>query len=703
MNRTASHTPITSNTLWLSVWAATAATLALGACQSSLERIGDWDHEGGVPPTQVADDIRGVRAPEGFDFKTADLSAFAISAVHPQTGEPMASVSVQLMVHEPDGGDQLIARGVTGADGVWRPEVSVPLDRDSVTLRVGSFGYPELHRVALAGATTAYTLGAANANGRVVPDPIDLEGYTTTFEDEDGGAQGGGLASRAGFSYLGTFDADGRPDYLVEDGMVWPDVLDFIRVNLPESPSVPDGNPHYLDAAYQGSARMVADGELWITFAHEGAGYRNSVGYFTYDLDDPPKRSSDIDVRTVIFPNCSRTGSGGTLEVGNRVYLGSFPAGTGVGWFLVPNGWNGAGVTDRSTTRYSVDDCNRFTRKKFRKHAVLLANPVRKFLVLGFEDLNRPAGDEDFNDAVFIVEPKPWDAVDITRTPTVRMPGDDIDGDGVTNDLDLYPDDPERAFELYTPAKGVYGTLAYEDMWPRLGDYDFNDLIVDYNVTEVLNSANEVKDIRLDVRVRAMGASQNHGFAVRLPVDPSAVESVAGSVLTDDYFTLGANGVESGTPNAIVPVFTSGFALFDQIRGIINTDPLLEPLDPGEAKVTVTFATPQYREDLGVAPYDAFMIGSQQRGREIHLAGFHPTANADLSEFNTHADDSDFATGYTYVDANNLPWALCLPDKFAYPQEKIAITDVFPDFADWATYGGESHAGWFRNGGSGSY
>lgn len=42
----------------------------------------------------------------------------------------------------------------------------------------------------------------------------------------------------------------------------------------------------------------------------------------------------------------------------------------------------------------------------------------------------------------------------VTDAPVIVLPGDDRDGDGVTNEDDLYPDDIDRAFELYAPAKG---------------------------------------------------------------------------------------------------------------------------------------------------------------------------------------------------------------------------------------------------------
>ena len=50
----------------------------------------------------------------------------------------------------------------------------------------------------------------------------------------------------------------------------------------------------------------------------------------------------------------------------------------------------------------------------------------------------------------------------------------DPDSDGVQTTADAFPDDAQRAFVVRTPAIG-WDTIAYEDSYPAVGDYDFND------------------------------------------------------------------------------------------------------------------------------------------------------------------------------------------------------------------------------------
>jgi len=665
----------------------------LQSCDSSLDRIQDWDEPG---PANVSSNIEEVKAPLGFDFATTSNSNFRIVAQDDETLEVMNQVGMKIFKTTIDGGLALVANGATDENGVWEPKLTLPSHTDSLLIQVTGAGFPQWHSIQVnEGQVTDYNLGAeTNTGGRVLADPI--EGTI------DAGINAGGLGARSGFAYLGNFNRLGKPKYLTSSKrVVSSGVLEFIAANLPETASVPEVNENYLDPNFSSSVVFKQDGELWLTFAHEGAGYMNAVGYFTFDPENPPSHADEIDKRTIVFPNVSYRGSGGGLKTGHRVYLGKFDQGTGVGWFLVPNGWNGSTLTvnESQSTRYSIDKLNQFTDEKNQKHMVMLTNNDEEVFVLGIEDLNRPSGDHDFNDAVFLVDANPWGSAEPTETPIVDPEPADKDGDGVADINDIFPLDPERAYTSYAPGLGNYGTIAFEDMWPRTGDYDFNDLVVDYSFIEVLDAKERVKDIELQLQVRAMGASQNHGFALRLDVDPREIESVKGQVLTDDYVRIESNGTEIGLREAVIPVFTDGFALFSNVErgGIVNTDPSIPEVDPGKLELKITFRDPIDRERIGGAPYQPFMMRSQDRKREIHLAGQAPTEYADMSSFNTEADASDLEKGFYYIDKNNLPWAIHVPESFVYPKERTPINKVYENFADWATFGGTSSRGWYQN------
>ncbi len=272
----------------------------------------------------------------------------------------------------------------------------------------------------------------------------------------------------------------------------------------------------------------------------------------------------------------------------------------------------------------------------------------------------------------------------------------DSDGDGVDDDQDDYPNDPTRAFNVYYPNNVDWGTFAYEDLWPGKGDYDFNDLILDYQFKSVLNASNELVEFFTDYSVRAIGASLTNGFAFMLPGDPANVSSVTGTNITQGYLSLNANGTEQNQPNTVIFLFDDAFSMIGSSgAGFINTKNDIQYVEPDTNQLHVLYTNPLASNVT--APYNPFLVVDETRGIEIHLAGNEPTALADQSLFGTWADDSNPATGKYYQTANNLPWALDLPVKFDYPVEQVQIIDAYNYFQTWGESGGVNYPDWYGN------
>lgn len=78
--------------------------------------------------------------------------------------------------------------------------------------------------------------------------------------------------------------------------------------------------------------------------------------------------------------------------------------------------------------------------------------------------------------------------------------------------------------------------------------------------------------------------------------------------------------------------------------------------------------------------------GIGQKRTEIHLTHFNSaTANGQL------ADNEVLEV----IKAVNNIWALCVPDKFAYPTETTVITNAYSKFADWA-HDQSSTTDWYK-------
>ena len=246
------------------------------------------------------------------------------------------------------------------------------------------------------------------------------------------------------------------------------EILETVRSQLPEARSVA---AEFLDPSYTPWVTLVKDAQVATTFIDEGAGYRNSLGYFAFasgSFDGLTKADVDTDGSGVVslselgavdgvqtgwvFPNSSRQGSGGRLQAGDTVEIAGgqvFDAGTNIGFNLVQNGWTGSGVREPSSrtdttpqVMYSVDFLNpeaassansatNSASNSSRHVALMYSDASQSELIMGFEDLNRVnrtanafnyRSDEDFNDAVFVVSSNPFDAIQGTNVYAAPAP-----------------------------------------------------------------------------------------------------------------------------------------------------------------------------------------------------------------------------------------------------------------------------------------
>jgi LruC domain-containing protein len=278
----------------------------------------------------------------------------------------------------------------------------------------------------------------------------------------------------------------------------------------------------------------------------------------------------------------------------------------------------------------------------------------------------------------------------------VTGPVTDEDGDGVDDESDDYPNDYTRAFNVYYPNETDFGTFAFEDLWPGKGDYDFNDLILDYKFKSVLNSSNGLVEFFTDYSVRAIGASLTNGFAFMISGDPDNVASVLGTNITEDYLSLNSNGTEQNQTNTVIFLFDNAFNMIGSSgSSFINTVPTGNHVEPDTNMLHVLYTNAV--SSPGSAPYNPFIVVNRDRGVEVHLAGEEPTALADQALFGTFADDTNLATGKYYQTENNLPWALDLPVKFDYPIEQVQIINAYNFFQDWGESGGAVHTEWYED------
>lgn len=224
--------------------------------------------------------------------------------------------------------------------------------------------------------------------------------------------------------FLGGWQSNGRPTYLTNADAISQEIKDFVNATLPESTRNSDSA--YFDDNVQSNTILVDTTDLYLTFLQENASWRNTLGFYTYDVDEPPTTFEDIDSLVIVFPNID---TANVLNVGDKVKLGTFLPGTGIGYFLMTKGWVGDTICLNSHIIFTDKRLNTFTDEENQQHTVLLHYEEGEMLLLGIEDQSRPTGDQDFNDAVFYITAEDFKAVDTTDIP--KIPVAEIFGDTV--------------------------------------------------------------------------------------------------------------------------------------------------------------------------------------------------------------------------------------------------------------------------------
>ena len=248
--------------------------------------------------------------------------------------------------------------------------------------------------------TLSYAYGAAEGLPNETPGTFTLKGATASATSA-GSMPGLNTLLRATYSAVNgtattsTYPAASRTADLTALSAVVPNTFAAaVAKALPEGKNIQD-NPTFKPASDANSNLILKSGQtsrVWASFVLEGAGFKNSIGYFIYDPDcapkhrnqvrgfdgntaintvalTPPTAASTDNTRTytesrtckpragttseiVILPNASqdsplpRAGiaSLNTSNTGPTAYLGEIPAGLAMGFVVIANGWTTTGT-----------------------------------------------------------------------------------------------------------------------------------------------------------------------------------------------------------------------------------------------------------------------------------------------------------------------------------------------------------------------
>ncbi len=256
----------------------------------------------------------------------------------------------------------------------------------------------------------------------------------------------------------------------------------------------------------------------------------------------------------------------------------------------------------------------------------------------------------------------------------------------------------EVPYYYYKP----WSTIMFEDLFPMLGDYDFNDFVanykysVNYTVTSKDQgnmSASHVQGLDLEFRINAMGATLpiTPYVAIRAKVDneyKKLGDLLDGTITSDDEgltFTKVASG--------------SNFAVF-KIEGVtkpegvvyLNTEKDKTLYAPQSIKVKIKAPNQGIKADANQDnnyELDFFIYNGTH---EVHKRGFGPV----LGGAYPASEVEDGAGEQYYSNGNNLIWAIDIPAIINHAVEKRNFLNAYPQFRNWATSGGTQNQNWYE-------
>ncbi|GLS25155.1 LruC domain-containing protein [Marinibactrum halimedae] len=302
-----------------------------------------------------------------------------------------------------------------------------------------------------------------------------------------------------------------------------------------------------------------------------------------------------------------------------------------------------------------------------------------------------------------------------------RLSSEDVVGpsggvdDGEVEDYKVDLTEPNISVRTY-PGENQWATLAFEDNWPLMGDYDFNDLVVNYRISEYLkpvpNSSNaeqEISKITIEGRVVAQGAAYHNGFAFHLP-------GVLRSQVIEAGIRYQINGVTQTTSPLEANRNSAILFIADDLHNFVTPGETCkhyrtEPGCGSDIQMTFSLTVPLVSgittDNFPAVPYDPFITATEGHERnyvfglppgrayEIHLKNMAPTEAAREDFFTRGDDKSNPNSGEYYLNENGMPWVINIPTQWHHPLEYIDIIYAYPQFGDHANSGGLLNNDWF--------
>ncbi len=233
-------------------------------------------------------------------------------------------------------------------------------------------------------------------------------------------------------------------------------------------------------------------------------------------------------------------------------------------------------------------------------------------------------------------------------------------------------------------------TYVFEDNFPLVGDYDFNDVVLDVTLNYDRGADNKITATRINVKLAATGASKPLGAGLRIVGEEAkaAIERISfeGTDVNRFQSTLSGSVFSTGIENdGTISLFGNAHKVFGVPSGtLVNTGMETAPVYTYQIKIEHKNAyqqeTPAITKD-NLDFFIAYQYKTMEKRMEVHLYEFWKYGATEAGTIQKENLDL----------AGNNTWAICVPGKFGYPKEYINISNqeeendcAYPLFLNWA-------------------
>lgn len=242
---------------------------------------------------------------------------------------------------------------------------------------------------------------------------------------------------------------------------------------------------------------------------------------------------------------------------------------------------------------------------------------------------------------------------------------------------------------------GGWGTLMFEDMFPVLGDYDFNDVVANYKAMLYLetNDNTKVLGLNIGVTIKALGGDNPFDLHLQIKGIKNSELDIRSLYVfpSKDGRTDNVDLVNSNDANSnIMFSFDKLMNNLDKNKGgkYLNTEPSFLTSKLSTVNFIIFFKKSIKLSRLPFNSFD-FFIANPDRSVEIHTKG----NTSVFSPYN--ATEGLNATPYT--SSKGYVWAINVPYQINNLIEGTNFLLGYPMFAEWAESAGVKGLEWYKD------